>query len=240
MLATRSTLPHGDAFARSFKLHCPLKSVPERITTLTVAWDTSLKDGTSRSPSHELRQGEPSRLSELNREAQPRVGAAVLATMWNKWPTARRFQREGSCCLNCSPQAQDSIEHYACCPVIRSVASSSLRLELQPPPQAITNFLLITPPPSPDPTVTPSRRCLRMAILVTAAYNTTNAARHKPPRTMQETMDMLCQSLREAVRNHPVAMAELTSVWNTQSDAPREVGHINRRQRNGPPRPSPY
>ena len=131
--------------------------------------------------------------------------SSPIATMWNKWPTARRFQREGSCCLRCSPQAQDSIEHYACCPIIRSVASSSLRLELQPPPHAITDFLLITPPPSPDPTVTPPRRCLRMALLVTAAYNTTNAARHKPPRAVQETMDMMCQSLREAARNHPSA-----------------------------------
>ena len=160
--------------------------------------------------------------------------------MWNKWPTARRFQREGTCCLNCSPQALDSIEHYACCPIIRSVALSSLRLELQPPPHAITNFLLITPPPSPDPMTTPARRCLRMALLVTAVYNTINAARHKPPRTSQEVTDMLDQSLREAVRNHPAARAELQSVWNPQIDAQRAPGIGRRRQRSRPAQPSPY
>ena len=180
------------------------------------------------------------RLSALDRVAPPRVGAAVLATMWNKWPTARRFQREGSCCLRCSPQAHDSIEHYACCPIIRSVASSLLRLELQPPPHAITNFLLITPPPSSDPTVTPPRRYLRMALLVTAAYNATNAARHKPPRNAQEVTDMLGQSLREAVRNHPVARAELHNVWNPQHGALPGLGPVGRRQRNRRPRPSPY
>ena len=51
---------------------------------------------------------------------------------------------------------------------------------------------------------------------------------------------MLGQSLREAVRNHPVARAELQSVWNPQNDTQREPGIDRRRRRIRTPRPVPY
>ena len=78
------------------------------------------------------------------------------------------------CCLQCAPEAQDSIEHYACCPVIRTAALALLRLELRPWPAALGDFLLFTDPPWQDPSVDLPRRRLRMAILVTAAYRTAN------------------------------------------------------------------
>ena len=110
--------------------------------------------------------------------------------------------------------AQDSIEHYACCPVIRTAALTLLRMELRQWPAALGDFLLLTDAPCQDPTVDLPRRRLRMAILVTAAYRTTNSARHGAPAAPTEAADMIRQAMWEAVRNHPGAEAELNRVWS--------------------------
>ena len=131
------------------------------------------------------------RLSLLSRCAPPRIRAAVLSTMWNRWVTARRFQHSAICCLGCCVDAQDSIEHYSCCPVIRRVAASELRLALRPWPQAMGDFLLLTHPECQDHAVSPDRITLRMAILVTAAYHVTNSARNHLPHSGAEATSMM-------------------------------------------------
>ena len=71
------------------------------------------------------------RIQLLPRLVPPRVAAAVISTIWNRWATARRLQIEGpdnKCVLGCSPTAEDSLEHYACCPLIRQAARRHLRL----------------------------------------------------------------------------------------------------------------
>ena len=153
-------------------------------------------------------------LEALRSLATPRISNAVLSTQWNRWTTARRFQRTQACCLKCSVDAQDSIEHYACCPVIRTAALTLLRMELRQWPAALGDFLLLTDAPCQDPTVDLPRRRLRMAILVTAAYRTTNSARHSAPAAPAEAADMIRQAMWEAVRNHPGAEAELNRVWS--------------------------
>ena len=119
-----------------------------------------------------------------------------------------------SACLQCAPEAQDSIEHYACCPVIRTAALALLRLELCPWPAALGDFLLVTDPPCQDPRMDLPRRRLRMAILVTAAYRTANSARQCAPTSPAETGDMMRLAMWEAVRNHPGAETEFTQVWS--------------------------
>ena len=146
--------------------------------------------------------------------ATPRISNAVLSTLWNRWTTARRFQRTQACCLQCASEAQDSIEHYACCPLIRTAALALLRLEIRPWPAALGDFLLVTDPPCQDPSVDLHRRRLRMAIIVTAAYRTANSARQCVPTTPAETGDMMRQAVWEAVRNHPGAETELNQVWS--------------------------
>ena len=71
------------------------------------------------------------RLNYLDKHAPPRVGAAALSTLWNRWTTARRFQFFSPCCLGCSDTAADSIEHYAHCPLVRRAAKTELRLQLR-------------------------------------------------------------------------------------------------------------
>ena len=55
---------------------------------------------------------------DLKKWATPRICSAVLRTSWNGWCTKRRFQKWGPCCLGCdSFWQEDSIEHYAKCPI---------------------------------------------------------------------------------------------------------------------------
>ena len=153
-------------------------------------------------------------LEALRTLATPRISNAVLSTQWNRWTTACRFQRTQACRLRCSADSQDSIEHYACCPIIRTAALTLLRIELCPWPAALGDFLLLTDAPCQDPTVDLPRRRLGMAVLVTAAYRTTNAARQSIPATPTGAADMMRQAMWEAVRNHPGAEAELNHVWS--------------------------
>ena len=148
------------------------------------------------------------RLSDLSSSAlvPPRVSAAVLSTMWNRWVTARRFQCSAPCVLHCSATARDSIEHYACCPVVRAVARARLGLELRAFPDAVADFVLATLPPdnrSPHPVLP------RMAMLVYGTYMTTNNARRRPVESRHVAEDMLAQFVAEGARGSARAEALL-------------------------------
>ena len=67
-------------------------------------------------PIGHLARKAPEVFLDLSEAAPPRVCAALFRTLWNGWCTARRFQKEGSCCLGCSPFARDCIDHPAVCP----------------------------------------------------------------------------------------------------------------------------
>ena len=151
------------------------------------------------------------RLQALKPVVAPLVSAAVLSTLWNRWTTGRRFQRQDICVLGCSPTAADSIEHYACCPIIRTAARRFLGLHMRPWPHALCDFLLATGPPSAPH---PSRASLtRSAILLYAAYTTTNAARHRAPRTGAEAIAMIQQAIAEGVRDHPRPQRIMAEPW---------------------------
>ena len=64
--------------------------------------------------------------------APPRVQAAVWKTRWNGWVTQRRMQSlrtaRRRCIFRCAARAEDSIEHYACCPRVAQFARSELGL----------------------------------------------------------------------------------------------------------------
>ena len=151
------------------------------------------------------------RLHTLKPLVAPRMSAAVLSTLWNRWTTGRRFQRQDVCVLGCSPAAADSIEHYACCPIIRTAARRFLGLHMRPWPHALCDFMLTTGPPS---AAHPSRACLtHSAILLYVAYNITNAARHKAPRTGAEAVAMMQQAIAEGVRDHPRSQRIMAEPW---------------------------
>ena len=151
------------------------------------------------------------RLQTLKPLVAPRVSAAVLSTLWDRRTTGRRFQRQDICVLGCSPTAADSIEHYACCPIIRTAARRFLGLHMRPWPHALCDFMLATGPPAAPH---PSRANLtRSAILLYAAYTAANTARHRAPRTQAEAIAMMQQAIAEGVRDHPRSQRIMAEPW---------------------------
>ncbi len=59
----------------------------------------------------------------LGKTVPPKVCAAVFGTSWNRWCTAHRYQQRSSssniCKFGCSLSAEDSLEHYRRCRVVR-------------------------------------------------------------------------------------------------------------------------
>ena len=65
----------------------------------------------------------------LNKLVSPRVIAAIISTIFNRWCTRRRYQNgQGNCVLKCDPRADDSIEHYCNCPTVKKVGRKVLNL----------------------------------------------------------------------------------------------------------------
>ena len=117
-------------------------------------------------------------LSALQPLVPPRVVAAVFSTIWNRWTTARRFQKRSSpenrCVLGCGGNAEDSLEHYGRCQVLLNFARRNLNLRFDTG-DTLPYWMLVTADErindsSPDVQV-------RIAVLVYAAYRTTNTAR---------------------------------------------------------------
>ena len=96
------------------------------------------------------------------------------------WGIKGHFQREGySYVLGCPPDANDSIKHYACCPIIRDAAGQHLRIRLWGWPYALKDFLMATGPPSaPHPT---EDNLTTSALLVYAAYVHSHHCRSTSP-----------------------------------------------------------
>jgi len=91
------------------------------------------------------------RLQSLPRLVPPRVAAAVLGTVWNEWAAARRLQIEGPanrCVLGYRPAADDSLEHYTGCPLVRQAAFRHLRITLRGWPHALSDFLMVRGQPT--------------------------------------------------------------------------------------------
>ena len=155
------------------------------------------------------------RIQLLPRLVPPRVAAAVISTVWNRWATARRLQIEGlanKCVFGCSPTAEDSLEHYACCPLIRQVACRHLRLNLREWPYALTDFLMVQGPPTTRHV--DDEHITRHSLLLYATYRVTNASRHRRPASRAEVAGMLQQAIGEGNRDHPRAAGVLRRVWH--------------------------
>ena len=106
----------------------------------------------------------------------------------------------------------DSLEHYACCPLIPQAARRHLRLNLREWPYALTDFLMVQGPPTtrhPD-----DEHITRHSLLLYAAYRVTNAARHRRPASRAEVAGMLQQAIGEGTRDHPRAAGVLRRVWH--------------------------
>ena len=140
----------------------------------------------------------------------PRVRAAALGTIWNRWTTSRRFQQRGSeankCVLGCGATAEDSVEHYCCCPRTKEVAFRCLRLCTNTQVN-IHTFTLC------NPSVTTREDLTLTALLIYAVYRGTNFFRHHRAHQPEEVFNALRQWLREGALRHPFATRVLDGVW---------------------------
>ena len=134
------------------------------------------------------------RLRSLGGVAQPRVQVAVLGTLFNRWPTRRRFQQpsEGHCALGCG--GEDAIEHYLKCPVARRFLRDHLRLDVTVDEMPRLCFLCSPPAGEGD---TRSLWC-GVGRFVYAMYRTTNALRRQPVAGEDQVRRALLTALHEA------------------------------------------
>ena len=141
----------------------------------------------------------------------PRVQSAVLSTIWNRWCTARRFQRRhlgstSACVFRCSPTAEDSIEHYCRCPSTLLLASSYLRLDNHTQVNLYTFNLT-------NPHIRTCEELVVSALLIYAIYRGTNHYRHHAAGCPQDVHDSLRQWTREGVARHQRSTHILQNLW---------------------------
>ena len=148
------------------------------------------------------------RLHSLRELTAPRVVTAALSSLWNRWCTARRFQRRGPCVLQCGC-GDDSIEHYAFCGVVRRFSWSFLRLQWAPM-DSLAHLLLLGSAQS-DPTT-----LVLSAVRTYAVWRVTESARRSPPTPTSSLQRMLEQAAREAVRGHDRSAALVDGAWMAQ------------------------
>ena len=101
--------------------------------------------------------------------------------------------------FGCSPTASDSIEHYACCAVVRDVAFRHLRLRLRPLPAARADFVLADIPPT---QMHPATVLSRLALLVYGAYTAFNTARRQQDVTPDIAKGMMHQAILQGAQGH--------------------------------------
>ena len=138
---------------------------------------------------------------------QPRVHAACWRAAWNGWCVDYRFRNISGrwwtkpCIFNCSPTAEDRIEHYCRCPHVTGFAYRYLGI--QPSACHLGNFLLIESDMSDD-------ALTLFAVLVYAVYRTFNQARHTDyVLSKQQLYDMLEENAKTGVRHHGKSTAVL-------------------------------
>ena len=149
-----------------------------------------------------------STMKSLRSKAPPRVAVAVLSTAWNRWCTARRFQKRGTaannCVLGCGGGAEDSIEHYARCRCVRKFHAQDLGI---PGDYLLPIWLNV------DGISRTDEQKVRAAIGAYAVYNTTNAARQEGGWADHVAIRALQQSAREGAMGHKFAETSLRMVW---------------------------
>ena len=149
------------------------------------------------------------RLRGLRALVAPRVQVAVLSSLFNRWVTGRRFQRQcgGRCALGC--EGDDSLEHYLRCRVGRAFAARCLDLHLTSA-ECWECMMLAQPPAGHGDTPLTWQR---VAILHYALYRVVHARLHcaLPDEQVNRA---LRQAVTEAVRGHP-ASAQLLNTLRT-------------------------
>ena len=149
-------------------------------------------------------------LLHISKETPPRVHAAVFRTLFNGWCTSRRFQKRHSsanhCVFRCSATAEDSLEHYCRCPIVRRVARQYLHLEY-PCDSYVDVWMLNTG------WFCSAEVRIGIAILIYGAYNAHNTARQGPIKDQQQAYHLIIQHCKQGTFGHKKASDFVDSAW---------------------------
>ena len=131
--------------------------------------------------------------------APPRVPFACFSTTWNRWATHRRFQKreQGKCLLGCRGEAEDSIEHYCRCQIVREVCRRKLNLH----PDQFANMHAFT---LCSWDIKSKEDLCMLGLLIYAVYSCTNNRRHQPEHN-RDAVEELMQYVREGAKGHKAA-----------------------------------
>ncbi len=134
--------------------------------------------------------------------------AAVFGTAYNRWCTARRFQRREDrsnvCQLGCCLAAEDSLEHYSRCRVFRDCHWEELGIDAE---WMLPEWLGVVE------STRPERMVVLWAVGAYAAYVTTNMARHTGGLKEEDAKSAFRQAVTEAVAGAPKAAAVVHEVY---------------------------
>ena len=172
---------------KSQTLHCAEQRVSEKLSKFGIM-DRRQADRSLR------------RLRWLSGRVPPRVWAATFGSLWNRWATWRRRQRRCRACVLCD-DAEDSIQHYAVCRVVRRLGRERLGLQHRYCPP-LESWLLAAPQHR-DADADP-HWWDKLAVLQYAVLRTTNGLRAAGScRGQMDPTRALSQALIEAVRDSP-------------------------------------
>ena len=149
-------------------------------------------------------------VNHCRRSVPPRVRAAMWNTAWNRWVTERRLQRRGSvndvCVFGCPPAAEDNLEHYSRCRVLRAAHQRHLRLQPPHGGTLLQGWLLGADSGE-------AASCTRWALGAYASYRCYCSLKLGGGIRTEEVDPMFGQYLREGASGHAVAEKALATTW---------------------------
>ena len=125
----------------------------------------------------------------MSKFVAPRLTGAMFSMLWNRCNTLRRNQsRMGGKCrcrLGCpyGPGAQDSIEHYACCPIVKEFGRRKLRIN----PQQINLHLFTLS----QPQTWTKEFATKAALLIYATYRVVHSTTVDAPLSKEQAWDRM-------------------------------------------------
>jgi len=151
-------------------------------------------------------------LLQLAKLVTPRVHSAVFNTVWNGWCTHRRWQRRRAptnrCMFKCSSTAEDSIEHYCNCEVVKQVGRKLLRIEY--PQELAFDVWLMSSEWLRNEDV-----LRRIGILIYGVYNAFNTIRCSQISDAKQAGLCIIQHCKQGALGHPPSLKMLDSCWHS-------------------------
>jgi len=140
--------------------------------------------------------------------------AAVISTAWNRWATERRFQRRAGtgnrCVFNCGAGAEDTIEHYRYCKVVREAHWRHLRVRPDDSGSLLPAWIL-----GRGGGDKLGRARAAMGTYATyRLYNAQKHGRHTRFTEKEDIVDAFGQFVREGALRHPACERALLLAWS--------------------------